>query len=352
MHGMYAAIPKETDIKLCMMSQGHLCIFKEPLYPIDKINWCIYTLFINDLTKIEANCKFMTTIQHTSLAHSLDGYLWAISSLATEKLQIRCIHQTSVVTTEPPLRIIDIGNGCEAFSSTIYVPAKSELTTMQSLTRLQSFLNYNFKYSKISSFVVFREMSFVQLTPKEISELQSKMDTLEPMNMALFNQKLKLINENYPVTLPSWAILGGQVISGTFILTKISLTAWFCMKHRKSMGTLLELGLSLTKKICQDPKFIEHLVQQAEGLVSHIKPLILPPCPPTSSIEHAAPAAKTTSKEHAVKVPSTSAGVNTPSIPSKAHHKTWDFITEAAQELYACGQLCIKPYAGYLKKER
>ena len=31
MHGMYAMIPKEMDIKLCMMSQGHLCMFEEPL---------------------------------------------------------------------------------------------------------------------------------------------------------------------------------------------------------------------------------------------------------------------------------------------------------------------------------
>ena len=27
MNGMYATIPKETDIKLCMMSQGHLYMF-------------------------------------------------------------------------------------------------------------------------------------------------------------------------------------------------------------------------------------------------------------------------------------------------------------------------------------
>ena len=50
-----------------------------------------------------------------NLAHSLDGYLWAVSSLATEKLQIRCLHHTSVITIEPPLCIVDIGNGCEAF---------------------------------------------------------------------------------------------------------------------------------------------------------------------------------------------------------------------------------------------
>ena len=38
MHGMYATIPKESDIKLCMMSQGHLCMFDEPLYPVEKIH--------------------------------------------------------------------------------------------------------------------------------------------------------------------------------------------------------------------------------------------------------------------------------------------------------------------------
>ena len=36
MHGMYGTIPKQTDIKLCMMSQGHLCMFRNH-----------YTLLIN-----------------------------------------------------------------------------------------------------------------------------------------------------------------------------------------------------------------------------------------------------------------------------------------------------------------
>ena len=112
----------------------------------------------------------------------------------------------------------------------------------------------------MSAFVVFHEMSFAQLTPKEITQFQLKVDTLEQMNMVLFNQKFKLIDENYPLTLPPWAILGGQIVSGAIILTEVSLMAWFCLKHRKSVGTLLKLGLTLTKKICQDPKFIEYLV--------------------------------------------------------------------------------------------
>ena len=67
------------------------------------------------------------------------------------------------------------------------------------------------------------------------------------------------------MTLPPWMILGGQVISGAFILTKITLTVWFCLKHRKSMTTLLKIALLLARKIKNDPKTIEHLVQWLEN---------------------------------------------------------------------------------------
>ena len=53
--------------------------------------------------------------------------------------------ETHVITIKPPLQIVDIGNGCEAYSASIYIPAKSELmTTLQSVTQSQFFLDYNF----------------------------------------------------------------------------------------------------------------------------------------------------------------------------------------------------------------
>ena len=99
---------------------------------------------------------FLKTLNRTTnLAHSLDGYIWAISALAAEKLQIRCVMETHVITIKPPLQIVDVGNGCEAFSASIYIPAKSELTaTLQSVTRSQFFLNYNFNYTYVSNFLV------------------------------------------------------------------------------------------------------------------------------------------------------------------------------------------------------
>ena len=271
-----------------------------------------------------------------------------MSSLATEKLQIRCLHHTSVITSEPPLRIVDIGNGCEAFSPTLYIPAKSELTaTMQSLTHSQFFLQYNLQYGKMSSFVVFREMTFEQLTTDKLADLHAKVQTLEPMNMKLFHEKLKLIDENYPLTIPPWVTLGGKVISGAFILTEITLMAWFCLKHRKSVNTLLKIGLPLAHKLKDNPRIIEQLTQRATELVTNITPPEPPPRVQIAAADSPTLVSKWNRKESPMIVPSTSIAV--PSSSSGAHRCTLEFITEAAQELYAKGQLRVKPYAGYLK---
>ena len=109
-------------------------MFNQALYPMEQMNWCVYALFINNEEQIERNCVLKTINRTTNLAYSLDGYLWAISTLATEKLQLRCVMETRVLTIKPPLQIVDISNGCQAYSASIYIPAKSELmTTIQSI---------------------------------------------------------------------------------------------------------------------------------------------------------------------------------------------------------------------------
>ena len=97
----------------------HLCMFNQVLYPVEHTSWCIYALFINDKGQIEKNCLLKTINRTTNLAYSLDGYLWAISALAAEKLQIRCVMETHVITIKPPLHIVVISNGCEAYSASI-----------------------------------------------------------------------------------------------------------------------------------------------------------------------------------------------------------------------------------------
>ena len=63
--------------------------------------------------------------------------------------------ETHVITNKPPLQIVDIGNRCEAYLASIYIPTKSELTaTLQSVTRSQFFLEYNINYTNVSNFLI------------------------------------------------------------------------------------------------------------------------------------------------------------------------------------------------------
>ena len=139
--GMFISLPTALDVKLCIITNGHLCMSNQPLYPMEHTNWCIYALFVNNGKQIKRNCFLKTLNQTTNLAYSLDGYPWAISALTAEKLQVRCVMETHEITIKPPLQIMDLCNGCKAYSASIYIPAKSELTaTLQSVTRSQFFL--------------------------------------------------------------------------------------------------------------------------------------------------------------------------------------------------------------------
>ena len=150
MEGMFISLPSTLDVKLCLMTNRHLCMFDQALYPVERINWCVYALFINDYGRIRRDCLLKTLARTTNLAYSLDGYLWAISALAVEKVQIRCVMETHIIEITPLLQIVDVNNGCVASSANIYISTKSELTaTLHSITRSQFFLDFNLKYTNI-----------------------------------------------------------------------------------------------------------------------------------------------------------------------------------------------------------
>ena len=85
MDGMFITLPTALGVRLCLMTNGHLCMFNQALYPVECMSWCIYALFINNKEQIEKNC-LLKTIKHTiNSAYSLDGYLWAISALSSQE---------------------------------------------------------------------------------------------------------------------------------------------------------------------------------------------------------------------------------------------------------------------------
>ena len=160
--------------------------------------------------------------------------------------------ETHVLTIYPPLQIVDVGNGCEAYSASIYIPAKSDLTaTMQSITRSQFFLDYNLKYTNVSNFIVWYKTDFVNLTKEEIELLKAKGLKLPTMSMDIFDKTLETIDEQYPFTLSPKLILALLVVTGIYFIVFGILFIWYKRKTTLTMstvGNLSKLIPSLTKK--------------------------------------------------------------------------------------------------------
>ena len=161
--------------------------------------------------------------------------------------------ETNVITIKPPLQIVDIGNGCKAYSASIYIPAKSELTTtLQSVTWSQFFLDYNFNYTNVSTFLVWHKTNFTTLTTDEIKTLKARMLKLPTMSMDIFNKVLGNIDENYPFLMSPKLMSALLVLTGLCTIVIGILFIWYKRKTSfttSTLGNKLKLIPSLKEKI-------------------------------------------------------------------------------------------------------
>ena len=161
--------------------------------------------------------------------------------------------ETHVITIKPPLQIMDIVNGCEAFSASIYVPAKSELTaTLQSITRSQFFLEYSFNYTNVSNFLVWYKLDFARLTNEEIETVKAKVLKLPTMSMEIFDNVLENIDEDYPFSLSPTLILALLVSVGICVIAIGIIFIWYGRKASltsSTVGNLVKLVPSLIEKV-------------------------------------------------------------------------------------------------------
>ena len=146
-----------------------------------------------------------------------------------------------------------MGNGCEAYSASIYIPAKSELTaTLQSITRSQFFLDYNFNYTNVSNLLVWYKSDFAKLTDAEIKTLKAKVLQLPTMSMGMFDNVLENIDENYSFSLSSRLILALLLSMGICVIALGVIFIWYKRKTTltsSTMGNLIKLVPSLGDKV-------------------------------------------------------------------------------------------------------
>ena len=222
---LYAALPTAHEIRICKGTEVYLCLMNQALYPVEKIEWCAYALFTQNKDKKRAHCTINTQKRDANKVQSLEGYLWAVTTLKKEKMQIRCLTETHVIDVKPPLTIIHVGNGCEAYSSNLFIPAKSELTSKDNaMVRHTYFQQFNEDYQNITRYSLIEDLGIIKLTKKEIENLPDRLTALP--NLQFKELKRRLVETKKPFNIHSNISFILVAVGGLILCPIIAYVLW------------------------------------------------------------------------------------------------------------------------------
>ena len=232
----HVTLLKEVEIIKCIIIGQHFCNLESPLYPLEKADWCVVSLFINDPRKIDESCSINILNQTMSYAINLHNNLWAVSVMAPEKLRISCISKTEIYYVElhPPFKIIEIPNSCEAYSPVLLIPAYTETSaTRQNITISQRFLGFHKTYLNITDFRLINESPLARMSKEQLESLSIKLPALQDIPLPILREKLQQIDESYPYSMPIWLVILITIIT-TIIIVLISITIlYFCKRKQQ-----------------------------------------------------------------------------------------------------------------------
>ena len=249
-HGMYVTLPTEQSVRICLQTELAICILEQALYPIKHITWCVYALFMDDEERIKRDCKYSVTKVSGNRAISLGGYLWAVSSIKQEQVQVRCLEETHVIEIEPPLQIVYIGNGCEGYSPSMFLPAKNEMATHAQIeSRKEYFLQFNYVYTPDRYIRLWWQFRTRLMSDEDAKAFITQVAPLGTMDYSLLQKRPSVIDANYGFSLSIPPVTLG--IGIVVIILLIAGVALGCYVYR--MGKTFNLATGTIKRVTEKP---------------------------------------------------------------------------------------------------
>ena len=249
-HGMYVTLPTEQSVRICLQTELAICILEQALYPIKHITWCVYALFIDDEECIKRDCKYSMTKVSGYRAISLGGYLWAVSSIKWEQLQVRCLEETHVIEIQPPLQIVYLGNGCEGYSPSMFLPAKNEMTTHAQIeSHKEYFLQFNYVYTPDRYIRLWWQFRTRLMSDEDAKAFITQVAPLGTMDYSLLHKRPPMIDTNYGFSLPVPPVTLG--IGIVVIILLVAGVALGCYVYR--MEKTFNLATGTIKRVTEKP---------------------------------------------------------------------------------------------------
>ena len=271
-HGMYVTLPTEQSVRICLQTELAICILEQALYPVKHITWCVYALFIDDEERIKRDCKYSVTKVSGNRAISLGGYLWAVSSINQEQLQVRCLEETHVIEIQPPLQIVYLGNGCEGYSPSMFLPAKNGMTTHAQIeSRKEYFLQFNYVYTPNRYIGLWWQFRKKLMSKEEVKAFITQVAPLGTMDYSLLFKKPPTIKTNYGFTLPVPPVT--LEIGIVVVILLVAGTALGCYVYQ--IGKTFKLVTGTVKRVTEKPLSGCHLL--FSRMFKHTRPITPPP---------------------------------------------------------------------------
>ena len=249
-HGQYVTLPMEQSVRICLQTELAICILEQALYPVEHITWCVYALFINDEHRIKRDCKYTVSKVSGNRAISLGGYLWAVSSIKQEQLQVRCLEETHMIEIQPPLQIVYLGNGCEGYSPSMFLPAKNEMTTHAQIeSRREYFLQFNYVYTPDRYIRLWWQFRMRMMSEREAKAFITQVAPLGTMDYSLLHKRPPMIKTNYGF---SWPVPPTTLIIGVVVvILLVAGIALGCYVYQ--MGKTFKLVMGTVKQVTKKP---------------------------------------------------------------------------------------------------
>ena len=108
-----------------------------------------------------------------------------------------------------------MGDGCEAYTSNLFIPAKSELiSTDSSLVGHNYFQKFNEEYQNITRYSLIKDLGIVKLKPKEIAKIPDRLMALPKLQFKELRRRLVEIKQllNIHSNISSILVLIGGLI--------------------------------------------------------------------------------------------------------------------------------------------
>ena len=191
-HGSYVTLPDRDAVIRFINTRLAVCQLDRALYPVSVVRWCVYALYIQDEDRIQRDCRYDITNVQQNLAKSLGGYLWAISAVATETLQIRCLLEMSVIPIQPPLQIVYVGDGCKGYSPSLFIPAKTDrAVTVEIEPRKHYFMEFNEIYEPDAYLGIWYQFRLTLMNPEEAKKLVRKAESFGTLDFSILNKHIQ-----------------------------------------------------------------------------------------------------------------------------------------------------------------